>query len=211
MTVPVLPVVIAHAGNRVGGRQILGLSPAKRNDGRAGGLHEPLAAGSRRGARTADHWEPHGRTGADPPRQTQRPDRAASFLRAALTSAPYRVFCKNTTCMLGVICRDRATPRPVRWASPATVRLRRIGLHDLDAVRLGSVPDGLDQRYCLRRAKAHHQFGWLPVRAGRHASAPDSIQHGPARAGSDIRPIEPPQASASSSLAIPGINTPRPE
>src|SRR5260370_176325 len=32
-----------------------------------------------------------------------------------------------------------------------------------------------------------------------------------ARAGSDIRPIEPPQASASSSLAIPGINTPTPE
>jgi len=41
---------------------------------------------------------------------------ARNFLSTAARSGPYSVFCRNNTCMLGVICRDLASDKPTRSA-----------------------------------------------------------------------------------------------
>src|SRR5882724_5868857 len=111
--------------------------------------------------------------------------------------------------MLGVICRDLAIANPVRSARPATsasdvlaCAILTLSACDRCLTALTTVLPAVARKPTTNR---------LASGPSRTACERTGFNSGTAaRAGPDVRHIEPPQASASSSLAIPGINTPKP-
>ena len=120
---PSLPVVMPQADTAsVADRSMVAL-PFDRDDRRARRVHVPLAAGGSAElgwGRTKDRRASlQAGSGAGPPRQIAPRDRPAASREQPRPPSHRESSAENSTCMLGVIWRDRTMATPALPAAPA--------------------------------------------------------------------------------------------